>query len=97
MAAVDDLTELVEHAAAAERAVLASKWKDRMSSLAMWLLLTVLATALAQQPKVRRRLLREIADYSVNAEAKAYARETAQALGTGQFSGSAERVGGRST
>ena len=29
MAAVDDLTELVERAAAAERAALASKWKDR--------------------------------------------------------------------
>jgi hypothetical protein len=68
-----------------------------MSSLGMWFLLTVLATALAQQPKVRRRLLREIADYSANAEPNAYARETAQALGTGQSSGSAERVGGRPT
>lgn len=29
MAAVDDLTELVERAAAAERAALAAKWKDR--------------------------------------------------------------------
>src|ERR1700712_601729 len=29
MAAVDDLTELVERAAAAERAALSAKWKDR--------------------------------------------------------------------
>ena len=29
MPAVDDLTELVENAAAAERIVLSSKWKDR--------------------------------------------------------------------
>ena len=29
MAAVDDLTELVEKAAAAERTALASKWKER--------------------------------------------------------------------
>ena len=29
MAAIDDLTELVERAAAAERSVLAAKWKDR--------------------------------------------------------------------
>ena len=28
MAAVDDLTELVERAAAAEKSALASKWKD---------------------------------------------------------------------
>ena len=29
MAAIDDLTELVERAAAAERSALAAKWKDR--------------------------------------------------------------------
>ena len=29
MAAVDDLTELVERAAAAEKTALASKWKDQ--------------------------------------------------------------------
>jgi hypothetical protein len=29
MSAVDDLTELVERAAAAERAALASKWRER--------------------------------------------------------------------
>ncbi len=84
---------------------LAARWGEAMipaisvvvSSLAMWFLLTVLATALAQQPKVRRRLLKDVADYSANAVAKAYARETAQALGTAQSSGSAERVGGRPT
>jgi hypothetical protein len=48
-----------------------------LSSLAMWFLLTVFALALAQQPKVRRALLREIADYSNNAEAEAYAAEEA--------------------
>ena len=44
-----------------------------LSSLAMWLLLTVFALALAQQPQTRRTLLREIADYGSNAEARAYA------------------------
>jgi hypothetical protein len=48
-----------------------------LSSLAMWFLLTVFALALAQQPKVRRALLREIADYGNNAEAEAYAAEEA--------------------
>jgi hypothetical protein len=47
------------------------------SSLTMWFLLTVLAVALSQQPKVRRTLLREIADYTSNAEARAYAAEAA--------------------
>jgi len=46
-----------------------------LSSLTMWFLLTVLAVALSQQPKVRRTLLREIADYTSNAEAQAYAAE----------------------
>jgi len=46
-----------------------------LSSLTMWFLLTVLAIALSQQPKVRRALLREIADYTANAEARAYAAE----------------------
>jgi hypothetical protein len=46
-----------------------------LSSLAMWFLLTVFALALAQQPKVRRALMREIADYTSNAEARAYADE----------------------
>jgi hypothetical protein len=33
-----------------------------LSSLAMWFLLTVFAVALSQQPKIRRALMREIAD-----------------------------------
>jgi hypothetical protein len=49
-----------------------------LSSIAMWLLLTVLAVALAQQPKIRRTLMREIADYSSNAEAHAFATEQLQ-------------------
>ncbi|MBO0850410.1 MAG: hypothetical protein J2P20_13165, partial [Pseudonocardia sp.] len=49
-----------------------------LSSAIMWLLLTVFAVALAQQPKIRRILLREIADYGRNAEARAYAREPAR-------------------
>jgi hypothetical protein len=32
MSAVDELTELVERAAAAERAALASKWKEALDS-----------------------------------------------------------------
>ncbi len=43
----------------------------------MYLLLTIVAVALAQQPKVRRSLQREIADYTRNAEAAAYAAEAA--------------------
>jgi hypothetical protein len=50
-----------------------------LSSLAMWFLLTVFALALAQQPKVRRALMREIADYGGNAEAAAYAAEASRA------------------
>ena len=46
-----------------------------ISSVFMWFLLTVFAVALSQQPKVRRTLLREIADYTSNAEAQAYAAE----------------------
>lgn len=41
-----------------------------ISCLGTWLLLTVFAIALAQQPK-SAALMREIADYSSNAEAKA--------------------------
>jgi len=48
-----------------------------LSSLAMWFLLTIFAMALAQQPKIRRALMREIADYTSNAEAQAYAEEAA--------------------
>jgi hypothetical protein len=44
-----------------------------LSSVAMWLLLTIFAVALSQQPKIRRTLMREIADYNSNAEARAFA------------------------
>jgi hypothetical protein len=50
-----------------------------LSCLTMWVLLTVFAVALAQQPKVRRTLQKEIADYSANAEARAFAAEQAAA------------------
>jgi len=49
-----------------------------VSSAFMWILLTVLATSLAQQPKVRRVMQKEIADYNNNAEALAFAREEAE-------------------
>ena len=48
-----------------------------LSCLSYWVLLTVFAVALAQQPKVRRTLQKEIADYSANAEAQALAAEQA--------------------
>jgi hypothetical protein len=44
----------------------------------MWILLTVFAVALSQQPKVRRLLQREIADYTNNAEARALEKEAAK-------------------
>jgi hypothetical protein len=50
-----------------------------LSSVSMWLLLTVVAVALSQQPKIRRGLMREIADYTANAEARAFAEEAARA------------------
>jgi hypothetical protein len=50
-----------------------------LSSAAMWILLTIFAVALSQQPKIRRTLLREIANYNMNAEARAFAEEAAQA------------------
>ena len=50
-----------------------------LSCLSMWVLLTVFAVALAQQPKVRRTLQKEIADYQANAEARALAAEQAAA------------------
>jgi hypothetical protein len=50
-----------------------------LSCLTMWVLLTVFAVALAQQPKVRRTLQAEIADYEANAEARAFAAEQAAA------------------
>ena len=50
-----------------------------LSCIGMWILLTVFAVALAQQPKVRRTLQKEIADYQANAEARAFAAEQAAA------------------
>ena len=50
-----------------------------LSCISMWILLTVFAVALAQQPKVRRTLQKEIADYQANAEARALAAEQAAA------------------
>jgi hypothetical protein len=50
-----------------------------ISSMAMWILLTVFAVALAQQPKVRRTMQKEIADYTGNAEMTALAQENARA------------------
>jgi hypothetical protein len=50
-----------------------------LSCISMWILLTVFAVALAQQPKVRRTLQKEIADYQANAEARAFADEQAAA------------------
>ena len=54
----------------------------------MWVLLTVFAVALAQQPEVRRTLLKEIADYQANAESRALAAE--QAGGADGADGSGE-------
>ena len=51
-----------------------------LSCLSMWVLLTVFAVALAQQPKIRRTLQKEIADYRENAEARALAAEQAAAV-----------------
>ena len=48
-----------------------------VSSTFMWLLLTVVATALAQQPKIRRVMQKEITDYKANAEMQALAAEVA--------------------
>jgi hypothetical protein len=53
-----------------------------LSCISMWVLLTVFAVALAQQPKVRRTLQKEIADYQANAEADAFAAEQAAAAAT---------------
>ena len=50
-----------------------------LSCASMWVLLTVFAVALAQRPKVRRTVQKEIADYQANAEARALAAEQAAA------------------
>ena len=48
-----------------------------ISSIAMWILLTIFAVALAQQPKVRRLMQKEITDYRASAEMQAFAAEEA--------------------
>jgi len=48
-----------------------------LSSAFMWILLTVLAVALSQQPKIRRTMQKEITDYKANAEMKAFEQEAA--------------------
>ncbi len=53
-----------------------------LSSIGMWILLTIVAVALSQQPKIRRALMRELADYGSNAEARALAREAEQIRAT---------------
>jgi hypothetical protein len=55
-----------------------------LSCVGMWVLLTVFAVALAQQPKIRRTLQKEIADYSANAEARAFAAEQEGAAAAAQ-------------
>ena len=45
----------------------------------MWILLTIVAVALSQQPKIRRGLMKELADFQANAEARALAQEKDQA------------------
>jgi hypothetical protein len=44
-----------------------------LSSVGMWVLLTIVAVALSQQPKIRRALMKELADYHSNGEAQAAA------------------------
>src|SRR6476469_7039013 len=50
-----------------------------ISSAAMWILLTVLAVALSQQPRIRRVMQKEITDYKANAEMEAYEQEAVAA------------------
>ena len=54
-----------------------------VSCVSMWILLTVFAVALSQQPRVRRLLQREIADYGDNAEAQALQKEAARSAASG--------------
>ena len=49
-----------------------------VSSAFMWILLTVVAVALSQNPRVRRVMQKEITDYKANAEMKAFEAEAAQ-------------------
>ena len=61
------------------------------SCVTMWILLTVFAVALSQQPKVRRLLQREIADYTNNAEAQALAKEQPEPAAAGISPSSSDR------
>jgi hypothetical protein len=54
-----------------------------LSSGVMWMLLTVFAIAFSQQPEIRRVLMREISDYTSNAEARAFSDEAARTASTG--------------
>jgi len=64
-----------------------------VSSLTMWILLTIVAAALAQQPRVRRLMQKEITDYRANAEMRALAAEqAAEAASTARQSASAGAV-----
>jgi hypothetical protein len=67
-----------------------------ISGIFMWFLLTVFAVALSQQPKVRRTLLREIADFNSNAEAQAFAAEAAADAANGAGAASSGPVDSRS-
>jgi uncharacterized membrane protein (DUF485 family) len=67
-----------------------------LSSIGMWILLTIVAVALSQQPKIRRALMRELADYGSNAEARALAREAEQTRATVAV-GSADRTASHPT
>jgi len=60
-----------------------------LSSAFMWILLTVFAVALSQQPKIRRTMQKEITDYKANAEMKAFEQEAAEEAARKQTAGAA--------
>ena len=53
----------------------------------MWILLTVFALALAQQPKVRRTLQKEIADYQANRSPRRGRRTSGRDISAGDRRG----------
>jgi hypothetical protein len=55
-----------------------------LSSAFLWILLTVFAVALSQQPKIRRVMQKEITDYKANAEMKAFEQEAAEEAAAAQ-------------
>jgi len=67
-----------------------------ISSVVMWILLTIVAVALSQQPKIRRALMKELADYTSNAEARALAQEPEQTRATVSV-GPADRAASHAT